>query len=155
VPADRRNIKPAIDLRYAGQAYELTVPFDKAAEKTTVEDLAAEFTRAHRDRYGYVVDGEDIQITAVRTEAFETMRFDEREAPDGARSLPEPVEHRAIHDIYEMKAYRTPVYNKTALPPEVEIAGPCVIEQMDTTIHVLRGQRAVVDKFANVIISAG
>jgi N-methylhydantoinase A len=156
VTADRRNIKPAIDLRYAGQAYELTIPFTKKSGGTSVEDLIADFTNAHRDRYGYVVDGESIQITAVRAEAFETMRFNNhhsQEAPIGASIV--PAEHRDILDIYEMKAFRTPVYSKTALPREVEIVGPCVIEQMDTTIHILRGQRAVIDKHANVIVSVG
>ena len=155
VQSERRNVKPAIDLRYAGQAYELTIPFDKGAGETSFEDLVATFTDAHRDRYGYVVDGEDIQITAVRAEAFETMRFDNHHAQKATaeRTAITPAEHRDILDIYEMKPYRTPVYSKTALPQEVEIAGPCVIEQMDTTIHILRGQRAVIDKHANVIVS--
>lgn len=155
VQSDRRNVKPAIDLRYAGQAYELTIPFDKGKGETSFDDLVASFTNAHRDRYGYVVDGEDIQITAVRAEAFETMRFDNHHAQTATAECGAitPVEHRDILDIYEMKPYRTPVYSKTALPQEVEITGPCVIEQMDTTIHILRGQRAVIDKHANVIVS--
>ena len=154
VQSERRNIRPAIDLRYAGQAYELTIPIDQGTAETSFDDLVAHFTNAHRDRYGYVVDGEDIQITAVRAEAFETMRFDNHHAQTATeRNAITPVEHRDILDIYEMKPYRTPVYSKTALPQEVEIAGPCVIEQMDTTIHILREQRAVIDKHANVIVS--
>ncbi len=156
VPRDRRNIKAAIDLRYAGQAYELTVKLRDVADATSHEELAAAFIQAHRDRYGYVVDGEKIQITAVRAEAFETLRF-EHEAGEKLvrKGTGAPTRYREILDIYDMKTYRTPVYAKTELPQEVEIAGPCVIEQMDTTIHILRGQRATLDRHDNVIVTAG
>lgn len=156
VPASRRNINAAIDLRYAGQAYELTIPVSGGAGRANFDELVTAFTDAHRDRYGYVVDGEDIQITAVRAEAFETLHF-EHEA--SAEPVPggsvDPVEYRDILDIYEMKSCRTPVYIKSRLPQEVGIAGPCVIEQMDTTIHILRGQHAVIDRHSNVIVRVG
>ncbi|CAN7374088.1 hydantoinase/oxoprolinase family protein [Bosea sp. LjRoot90] len=156
VPSERRNISAAVDLRYAGQAYELTVPVAPAAGATGHDAVVAAFVSAHRERYGYVVDGEAIQITAVRTEAFETLSFPhpvvERPVVEGPIT---PVEHRDILDIYDMKTVRTPVYQKATLPQEAEIAGPCVIEQMDTTILVLGEQRAVIDRHDNVIISAG
>ena len=156
VPAARRNINAAVDLRYGGQAYELTIPVGPATGSAGYDMLVAAFISAHRERYGYVVDGEDIQITAVRSEAFETLSY-----ADPAVAMPvrtgviTPVEHRDILDIYEFKSYRTPVFQKAQLPQDVEIAGPCIMEQMDTTIVVLNGQRAVIDRNDNVIISAG
>ncbi|TGT91323.1 hydantoinase/oxoprolinase family protein [Mesorhizobium sp. M8A.F.Ca.ET.161.01.1.1] len=156
VAAGRRNVRSAIDLRYAGQAYELTIPFPDETGEASLDQLVANFTAAHRDRYGYVVDGEDIQITAVRAEAFEELRFDPPRAQKvGAAGSVTPIDYRDVLDIYDVKAHRTPVYSKSGLPSEIEIAGPCVIEQMDTTIHVLHGQRAVIDKHANVIVAAG
>jgi len=156
VPTDRRNIKAAIDLRYAGQAYELTVPLRDATGAASHDELVAAFVTAHRDRYGYVVDNEKIQITAVRAEAFETLHFDHEPARKPVREgAGAPTGYREILDIYDMKTYRTPVYAKTELPQDVEIVGPCVIEQMDTTIHILRGQRATVDRHGNVIVAAG
>lgn len=156
VPVARRNIKAAVDLRYGGQAYELTVPVSSAAGQGGYEALVEAFIGAHRERYGYVVDDEAIQMTAVRIEAFETLSFAQPAADKPARKGSiAPVEHRDILDIHELKIHRTPVYQKTQLPQEVEIAGPCVMEQMDATILVLDGQRAVIDHHDNVIISAG
>ncbi|MFQ6186563.1 hydantoinase/oxoprolinase family protein [Sinorhizobium meliloti] len=152
----RRNIKVAVDLRYAGQAYELTIPIMNATGRTSYDELVASFAKAHRERYGYTIDEECIQITAVRVEAFETLAFEaaETERPVSAAAIA-PIEYREILDIYEMKSYRTPVYAKAELPREVEINGPCVVEQMDTTIYILRGQRAIIDRGANVIVTAG
>lgn len=51
----------AADLRYAGQSYELTVPFadDPGA-------LAGTFHAAHERRYGYAAPGEPLEVVTVR-----------------------------------------------------------------------------------------
>ncbi len=156
IAPELQNVNVAVDLRYAGQAYELTIPIAKATGKTTYEDLVDSFTNAHQERYGYTIPEEGIQITAVRAEAFETVRREAQgvSAPKAGAAI-NAIEYRDILDIYDMKSYPTPVYAKTELPQEVEIAGPCVIEQMDTTIYILNGQSAVIDRQSNVIVKAG
>ncbi|MDQ3992416.1 MAG: hypothetical protein M3229_02030, partial [Actinomycetota bacterium] len=47
------------DLRYRGQAFELTVPLQP--------DLAGAFHRTHEQRYGYADAGREIELVAVRT----------------------------------------------------------------------------------------
>jgi N-methylhydantoinase A len=47
------------DLRYRGQSFELTVPLGG--------DLAADFHRAHEERYGYADPGREIELVAVGT----------------------------------------------------------------------------------------
>jgi N-methylhydantoinase A len=47
------------DLRYAGQAFELTVPLG--------EDVAEAFHRAHEERYGYADRNGPLELVAVRT----------------------------------------------------------------------------------------
>jgi N-methylhydantoinase A len=47
------------DLRYRGQAFELTVPLG--------DDLAGAFHRAHEARYGYADPGRPVELVAVRT----------------------------------------------------------------------------------------
>ena len=59
--AEAREVPAAgeADLRYAGQSFELTVPLGG--------DLAAEFHRAHEERYGYADPEREIELVAVRT----------------------------------------------------------------------------------------
>ncbi|MBD9524482.1 hydantoinase/oxoprolinase family protein [Ensifer sp. ENS02] len=154
VTPPRRNISAAVDLRYGGQAYELTIPVRAGAAEGGYEALLAAFVDTHQERYGYIVHGEGVQMTAVRLEAFETLPFTKPSAGLPARGGSiTPFEYREILEVNELKTYRTPVYRKTDLPQEVEFAGPCVVEQMDTTILVLHGQRAVIDRHDNVIIT--
>jgi N-methylhydantoinase A len=62
VPLDQAEGVPAAgeaDLRYAGQSHELTV--------TLGGDVAADFHRAHEERYGYADPERPIELVAVRT----------------------------------------------------------------------------------------
>jgi N-methylhydantoinase A len=47
-----------VDLRYAGQSFELTVPLQ--------DDLAEVFHRAHEDQYGFAERGRAVELVAVR-----------------------------------------------------------------------------------------
>ncbi len=48
-----------VDLRYAGQSFELTVPIQR--------DLAEVFHRAHEERYGYADRSRELELVSVRT----------------------------------------------------------------------------------------
>ncbi len=48
-----------VDLRYAGQSFELTVPIQR--------DLAEAFHRAHEERYGYADRSRELELISVRT----------------------------------------------------------------------------------------
>ncbi len=52
------------DLRYVGQAFELTVPLQ--------DDLAGAFHRAHEARYGYADPTRSVELVAVRTAEIRT-----------------------------------------------------------------------------------
>jgi N-methylhydantoinase A len=46
----------------------------------------------------------------------------------------------------------SPIYVRDLLPEGVEMRGPAIVEQMDSTILVLPGYRAVADRYGNLII---
>ncbi|QQE12258.1 hydantoinase/oxoprolinase family protein [Planctomycetota bacterium] len=65
----RDNISPAsqklehfIDLRYANQSYEITIPLD-------VDDPIAAFEHEHNRLYGYIAHSKPIELVAARTHA--------------------------------------------------------------------------------------
>ena len=49
----------------------------------------------------------------------------------------------------------TPVFDRDRLQTGNRVAGPAVIEQMDSTTLVLQGQTATVDAYHNLIIEEG
>ncbi|MFL5894464.1 MAG: hydantoinase/oxoprolinase family protein [Thermoleophilaceae bacterium] len=62
--ADRdADLRAAYDLRYDGQAFELTIPGAAAPEP---DDLRHAFDAAHRERYGFSDDGAELELVTVR-----------------------------------------------------------------------------------------
>ena len=93
--ADRR-ITRTVDMRYAGQNYELSVAGARRPDhrRRRCDALAAGFAEAHRQRYGFVADGEPVQIVTFRVEATGVVAKAELRAhpdagPDAAGAIAE------------------------------------------------------------------
>ena len=57
-------------MRYAGQNYELAVPLPAGPITAHTLDLLAQgFAEAHRRMYGFVAEGEPVQLVTFRVEA--------------------------------------------------------------------------------------
>ena len=74
-PPDARRISRTVDMRYAGQNYELpvacrTAPIDAA----TLDALAEGFAAAHRRLYGFAAEDEPVQLVTFRVEASGLVR---------------------------------------------------------------------------------
>jgi len=97
-PAERRIARTA-DMRYHGQNYELSVSLPEGpVSADTMRGLAAGFAEAHRQRYGFVAEGDPVQIVTLRLEAIGFVRNLVGEAPL-VRSGKEDVAssaHRAV-----------------------------------------------------------
>src|SRR5207302_571632 len=70
IAADRRRLARTVDMRYAGQNYELAVPLpDGPITARTLDLLAEGFTAAHRRVYGFLAEEEPVQLVTFRVEA--------------------------------------------------------------------------------------
>ncbi len=82
--AGTQELRASYDLRYAGQAFELTVPGDAAPDP---EELRAAFDRAHEERYGYADPTRGLELVTVRVAVA-------RRAPSRARLRGRPRRRR-------------------------------------------------------------
>ncbi len=57
------NTNVSFAMRYRGQSFELEV-------RNADGDLAAEFHRVHRERYGYAQEQSEIEIVSARLRSF-------------------------------------------------------------------------------------
>ncbi|HLM27608.1 MAG TPA: hydantoinase/oxoprolinase family protein [Thermoleophilaceae bacterium] len=64
--APEAELRAAFDLRYAGQAFELTVPGELEPDPA---DLRAAFDRAHEEHYGYADEDAELELVTVRVAA--------------------------------------------------------------------------------------
>jgi N-methylhydantoinase A len=150
-----RGLTRTADIRYAGQNYELPVALPPGpVTAATIEALAAGFTEAHRQRYGFVAAEEPIQLVTLRLEATGRVRKAKLAAhPDGGPDASGAITGRRAVWFPEAGGFvDTPVYSRDALHPGNIFTGPAIVEQMDTTTVVLPGMTARVDAYLNLIL---
>jgi N-methylhydantoinase A len=149
------KMEPYLDLRYAGQGYELTVPCPMPP--LTKEDLAlmrARFDTVHEQNSGHKAETEPVELVSLRLISLGLVpqaklspgKISGRtveQANIGARNVFFGKEHGMLN---------TQVYNRAALEPGHKISGPAIVEQLDTTTVVHPEQQAIVDEYQNLII---
>ncbi|WP_420349434.1 hydantoinase/oxoprolinase family protein [Pelagibius sp.] len=157
VPAERRRLVASADMRYAGQNYELNVPLQKTDGEVPLTDvLRAGFEAAHQRLYGYTAPEEPIEVMTFRIEAYGLVDKPKLGAapqagPDAAAAR---IGEREVY-LPECEGFvACPVYDRERLAPGNRIAGPAVIEQMDSTTLVLPEQDATVDPHLNLILES-
>jgi N-methylhydantoinase A len=155
IAAGARRVALTIDMRYAGQNYELSVPLaDGPVTPATIDSLAAGFAATHQRLYGFVADGEPMQLVTFRAEATGVVRkADLRPSPDAG---PDPRAAEFGHrDVWfqEIGGFVScPLYDREKLAAGNRIAGPAIVEQMDATTLIPPGATATVDSYANLIL---
>ena len=142
-PAELRR---EVDLRYVGQGYELTVPYESAAgARRAFEEL---YTR----RYGMASPGEPVEATTWRLTAVgrqtpvELPRFE-------PGPLAEPTRRRAWFPETEGWT-ETAVYERDALPSGARLRGPAIVEEHESTTVLPPDMEAEVDAYGNLLVSA-
>ena len=155
-PADRRLTR-TVDMRYAGQNYELPIHLpDGPIDAATLDALAERFAAAHHRAYGFTADGDPVQLVTFRLEAAGTVP----KARLGTHPDAGPDASAAIigtRDVWlpEARGFVTcPVYDRDRLRAGNLIDGPAIIEQMDATTVILPDMRARIEPGLNLILEA-
>ncbi len=137
-----------LDMRYAGQSYEVTVP--------ATEDFLSAFHREHFRLYGHSDDSREVEIVTVRLAASGPVErpqlLPQEETGKIATAAAALVNHRAVFGGQE---HRTPVYDRAQLRPGNELSGPAVIVEMSATTVIEPDFACKVDAFGNLLIQRG
>jgi N-methylhydantoinase A/oxoprolinase/acetone carboxylase beta subunit len=130
-----------VDLRYAGQGYELTVPYEDARE--AFEDLYAR-------RYGLASPGEPLEATTWRVAALgETPAVD---LPTASRR-PEPTPCRRRAYVPETGGYDDVlVLVREELGAAHRVEGPAIVEERESTAVLPPGVTATVDEHGSLLV---
>jgi N-methylhydantoinase A len=151
VTAENRGAAWAVDLRYAGQNFELSIPFDcKSFDESQTAALKDGFGRAHDQAYGFEQADEPIEIVNMRVKL--TGRLAKPPLPKLAASDPGVPTGRRQVCFDSGDWHDTPVFRRSDLAPGQILPGPAVAEQMDSTLLVFPGDTATVDDWGNLII---
>lgn len=155
VPEDRRRFVFSVDMRYQRQNFEINIPVASGKlDAGILKDAIAAFHAEHQRSYGYCNERAAVQLVSYRTSAIGIIDKPEmtpRELQPGT-PLPAPVEDRDVLFQGEEEYIPTPVYQRFDFVPGQTIPGPCICEQMDTTLVVPKAWTIHVDGYDNLLI---
>jgi N-methylhydantoinase A len=146
-----------VDMRYAGQNYELTIDLPERLDEAALPGVLAALHTTHDQAYGFASPGEPAQFVTFRLEAsFIVPKARLPELPPATG----PVEAALLRmrETYLPEAggwSACPVYDRALLGPGHCLSGPAIVEQMDATTLILPGQVAEVDGYGNLLIMEG
>jgi N-methylhydantoinase A len=146
------RIERALDLRYAGQGYEVTMAC--TAEQTMALDaLRKAFDAEHKTLFGHMAPEEPVEVVSYRVRgvgivpAVTMPKF----KPEG-RSLSDAlIETRNVR--FDGTTAPCPVYQREKLDVGLTLRGPAILDQFDCTTVICAGQIAHVDEWKNLIVT--
>jgi N-methylhydantoinase A len=138
------------DMQFIGQTHLLRVPLPGPTPSR--EDLQSRFEAAYHARFR--VDLPNIRANLVNLNCSVTGRRPELDLsrlidPKGRL---ETVQAKDTRRVWFGGWVETPVYWRDHLPLDLDLQGPAIIEQMDTTIIIDPGCRVTSDPDGNLII---
>jgi N-methylhydantoinase A len=145
------TVEYGADMRYEGQAYELTIPL--ASGRVAAESVDAgldDFHDHHRRRYGYAVPENDVEITTIRATGIVPADADSPAAEAGAGDP--RIDRRSVY-FPDDGFVDTDIYWRTDIDPASSIRGPAVIEEADSTTVIPPDATAEVSGRGNVVVS--
>ena len=155
IAPEARRVTRTADMRYLGQNYEIAVAVpDGPVTAGTLDVLSDRFADAHKRLYGFVAEGEPVQLVTFRMEAAGLVRkasFPQQ--PDAGPDASGAIVGRREVWLPEAGGFVScPVYDRDRLRPGNRVSGPLVVEQMDTTTIVLPGMVGWIDPYLNAIL---
>jgi len=138
------KLEKALDVRYVGQSFELTVPIEGFDD-----DYATAFNSLHQERYGHASPDEEIEVVAIRVRA-EGLRNKPEEIPIEKAEGPEKpiLKAKAFFDGWR----EVDCHNRESLLAGHAILGPALVFQLDTTVVIPPDWQVEVDAYGNMLL---
>jgi N-methylhydantoinase A len=136
ITPESRRFERAVDARYERQSYELTIPVGShPVDQITSQEIAEDFHSRHRHTYGHDNRSEPVKIVNVRVAAIGMI------PPLMIRDIPADGRVDAIKCRRQLWFRETgdvdaPIYDRSRMPLGLKVAGPAVIESLESTILV-------------------
>ena len=144
-----------LDMRYGNQLVQTTavIPVHKLNGPGDVMTIIAQFSNDYGKRFGEGSQAPEagIRINTIRVAAYvrhETVEFEDIKPvePGQRRAAPAPSSSRKCHFVGHEGALETPVWDRAAIAPGVQIAGPAIVASEVTTFLVDPGWNFVAAK---------
>ncbi len=147
------RISHSADMQFRGQTHLIRV--NLPGPDVTRDELQEIFEKAYFERFHVTLPEIQAVLVNINTaiigirpdipiEALLDATIREPNLTD-AMTATRPV-------VFDGDTFDTPIYNRDALPLDARIAGPSILEQMDSTVLIEPGTSAAVDGLGNILI---
>ena len=152
IAEDRLEVTYQADLRYAGQAFQITVEFTESElREKGVAVLTDQFDAEHEQLFTFKLgDGHEILMIRAVVGASVTLKAD-ISIPKGSGDVSGAMIHQSRF-FYEGDWHEAGIYDRGRLGADDVVAGPAIVSEMDSTTVVLPGYSATVDAVGNLLI---
>ncbi len=152
-PDDRIALERTLDLRYAGQGYEVTLPCD--LRDGGLAGLRTRFDQSHQRNFGHMAPDEPVEIVSYRLRGIGRVPLVTLKSyqPQGTALKDALRETRPVR--FDGATLDCPVYQRERLDVGTDFAGPAIIDQLDCTTIIPPGHHARVDDHKHIIVTAG
>ena len=153
IPESDQEVIYQADLRYVGQAYQITLDFTEAElQAGGVEELSRRFDTEHKQLFTFDLgEGHEIvmirAIVKARAKAIAELQVGSEDTT---------LEQCKLHETryyYESSWYDAVIYDRDKLHKGLVVPGPAIVNEMDSTTVILPGYEATVDSLGNMIIN--
>jgi N-methylhydantoinase A len=134
------EVRASYDLRYAGQAFELTVP---GGPEPDPGELRRAFDRAHEERYGYADDAAAVELVTVRV----AVALPGGELPEGGAGGGE-ADRTSRTAVFDGEELDTAVLSG----PAGEVRGPAICDLGEATLVVPPGWSGFADEDGTILL---
>ena len=144
----------SVDARYVGQGYELTVPVPGGPlAAAALVRVRASFDEIYAARYGYAQPAEPVEVVTWRLSAIGGAP---RVTLAKAATSPVAGALKGRRRAYFPEAggwVDCPIYDRYKLAAGLQIAGPAIVEERESTSVLPPGAVATVDEYADLIVT--
>lgn len=140
-PRSRQRHQRSLAMRYRGQSFELEV-------RKTEGDLAAEFHRVHRERYGYAQEQSEIEIVSARLRSFGVVE----KLPLTKISSGKTKPHGEVSAHVNGRKTTVALYKREELFANAKLKTPCIVTEYSATTLIDADSKARIDGFGNLLI---
>jgi N-methylhydantoinase A len=143
-----------MEMRYAGQSFELTVPAPGNGIRDGQLGASVEaFHREHQRAYGFAAPEEPTELVTLRVSAVGRMQRPSLRPASGATGRPAVPHFRHVYFDEAGDFVRCAIYDRYALAPGLRLEGPAIVEELDSTCVLHPGYAATVDELGNLLLA--
>ncbi len=146
VPDRNVSFERAIDFRYHGQEYVLTIQVPN--ETLDLESVRTSFDAAYARQYGHNNPEARVEMTNLRIAALGKLDRPDPAEPGPADSAPE--RRRSVY--FSGNAIPTAIVQRAVIGPDETVRGPAIIEEGTATTLVPPGWKATVITGGNLLL---